>query len=319
MESKETLEVTAPTVEEATLLGLTRLGITREEAFIEVLDEGSAGFFGFGAREARVRITRRPMPAGRRARELGEETPPPVPVREPAPPEAPVEAPPAHPAEAEPEAPTVKPVSPAPSAPRSQATPQRRKPPVEEPKGERLEVELPQKEEKRTSQEPAKREKPDRRPGFDKEQVEDVVRDIADHLFADMQITSSFSWKEEQRSTLWVILKGKDASSLVGRRGRNLDALQYLMRALVRRRVSGNFNLVVDADGYRRRRHRSLRRLARRTAEKVAASGQEARLRPMPARERRIIHVTLQQDERVGTRSFGSGRLRAVTVYPKTP
>jgi spoIIIJ-associated protein len=132
-----------------------------------------------------------------------------------------------------------------------------------------------------------------------------------------MQVRVKRTWKDEQRPTLWVSLQGKDASSLVGRRGRTLDSIQYLMRALVRNRVSGNFNLVVDADGYRRRRYRSLRRLAHRMAEKAVETGQSVRLRPMPARERRIIHVALREDQRVRTQSSGSGRSRAVTVYPK--
>ncbi len=318
MESKEWIEVSAPTVEEATILGLTRLGITREEAFIEVLDEGSAGFLGFGAREAKVRVTRRPMVAGRTA--VSTATPPPLPIRreEPVPEAAPVEveeeAPPVEPEVVEPPAEKAPPSAP----PAEEQVP----PPVEvevSPSPVEPEVEKPTPAEK-PHPEPraAKPKEPQRRvEGLDREEIDRVVQDVTEHLFGEMQVRVNSSWKDERRPTLWVALQGKDASSLVGRRGRTLDSIQYLMRALVRNRVSGNFNLVVDADGYRRRRYRSLRRLAHRMAEKAVETGRSVRLRPMPARERRIIHVALREDQRVRTQSSGSGRSRAVTVYPK--
>ena len=61
MDSKKWVEVEAPTVEEAAILGLTRLGILREEALIQVVDEGNKGFLGIGARQARVRVTHEPQ------------------------------------------------------------------------------------------------------------------------------------------------------------------------------------------------------------------------------------------------------------------
>ncbi|MFP4343274.1 MAG: RNA-binding cell elongation regulator Jag/EloR [Anaerolineales bacterium] len=298
MESKEWIEVSAPTVEEATILGLTRLGITREEAFIEVLDEGSSGFLGFGAREAKVRVTRRPLPAGR-AR-VSTATPPPVPVRR----EPPVTEVAPAPVEEEAVAPPVREEKqePAPEPAISEPEPALEAPaPPEQPR--------PQPEER---PEPRKRVE-----GLDRQEIEAVVKDIAEHLFGEMQVRVKLSWRDEQRPTLWVSLRGKDGSALVGQRGRTLDSIQYLVRALVRNRVSGDFNLVVDADGYRRRRYRSLRRLAHRMAERAVETGQSVRLRPMPARERRIIHVTLREDQRVRTQSSGSGRSRAVTVYPR--
>ncbi|MFZ5501379.1 MAG: Jag N-terminal domain-containing protein, partial [Candidatus Micrarchaeota archaeon] len=62
MNSEESMEVSAPSVDEAIIIGLTRLGVTRDEVEIHVLDEGSRGFFGIGSREAVVRLTRRPQP-----------------------------------------------------------------------------------------------------------------------------------------------------------------------------------------------------------------------------------------------------------------
>ncbi|MGC9356765.1 MAG: RNA-binding cell elongation regulator Jag/EloR [Anaerolineae bacterium] len=308
MVSKESVEITAPSVEEATILGVTRLGITRDEAIIEVLDEGSQGFLGIGARKARVRVTRRPF--------------------------VDIMAPPAEPAPVvKEEAQTPEP-PPAPKpAPRPRVQPKPKAEPKPEPEsGSPAEVPSPQAEAKpesepelkpeRSAEAPKKsqREVPSHRPrttGFERERLEEVTLEVAENLFGALQVRMKTKWKDDDSPTLWLSLKGKDASALVGRRGRTLNSTQYLVRALVRRQVKGNYNLVVDADGYRRRRHRSLRRLARRMADRAVETGKSVRLRSMPARERRIVHVALRKDPRVRTQSSGSGRDRAVVVYPK--
>jgi spoIIIJ-associated protein len=156
-------------------------------------------------------------------------------------------------------------------------------------------------------------------PGLDRERVAAIAREVGGRLLKELDVNVKTVWYEdERRPTLWVDIRGKDADSLVGHRARTLHSVQYLFRALVHPQVEdGDFNLVVDADGYRKRRRRSLRNLARKMADKVADSGQSLRLRPMPANERRIIHITLRKDGRVSTRSTGSGRKRAVTIYPE--
>jgi len=288
-EFEEQVEIEAPTVEEAVILGLTRLGITRDDASIEVLDEGSKGFLGLGLRDAHVRVARRP--AGEPA----------------AVPTATLPSAEADPAEAAPvEEPAVAPESNVPvveEAPAAAA-------PVDLPAAEKV-VEAP-------SPEPARRAESymQEDADFDRAEVERVTLEVAEHLFGDLQLKIKATWREVDRPTLWLSLRGKDADSMVGSHARTLDAAQYIVRALVRRRVNGRFNLVVDADGYRDRRQKSLENLARKMADKAVRTGRSVRLRPMPASERRVIHVSLRKDARVRTESVGSGRNRAVTVFP---
>jgi spoIIIJ-associated protein len=76
--------------------------------------------------------------------------------------------------------------------------------------------------------------------------------------------------------------------------------------------------VIVDVEGFRRRREQQLRRMARRAAEQAVDRGRTVTLEPMPANERRIIHIELRSHPGVVTESVGIGRQRKVTVIPKT-
>ncbi len=290
MERKESAEVTAPSVDEAVIIALMRLGLQREEAVIEVLDEGRKGILGLGSRPARVRVSRRPpLPS------VVEAEPEPVPA-------APAETEPKVEAETKPEPKTEPEPEPAPSAPAVEEVKAAPAPPPPQPAAE-----------------PSAPQPPSQTEGLDRGAVEATVRRVVGRLVAALEVRPQLEWREEERLTLWVTLRGKDDEALVGPRGKTLDALQYLTRLLVRQEVGGDFNLIVDAGGYRKRRMRSLANLARQMADKAVRTGRSVRLRPMPASERRIIHLTLQKDRRVRTHSVGTGDHRAVTISPTRP
>lgn len=115
-----------------------------------------------------------------------------------------------------------------------------------------------------------------------------------------------------------VNVLGRDLGMLIGRRGDHLAQLQYMVNLLVTRRLGHWTRISVDIEGYKRRREESLTGLARRVAEQVARSGREIQLEPMPANERRIIHLALRSDEAVSTASSGEGELRRVSIQPKS-
>ncbi len=292
MNSKEWVEIQAPTVEEAIILALTRLGITRDAASIEILDEGSQGFLGLGSKQARVRVkplgqlpsasaSETEVPAIKKKTPVSEPESKPPSMEEPSEPEPPVEVVKSEPPQV---SPAVKPVDSAP-------------PTVSEPVLES------------TAEEPSEDDP--------QKQVEVVVLDVARHLFGALDIEPKIIWREEEkRPALWLSLMGEDAEVLVGDQGKTLNAAQFLTRVLVRNQIDGNFNLVVDADNYRWRHYKKLRHLANKTASKAVSSGQPIRMQPMPARQRRIVHMTLRKDQRVRTKSYGSGHGRAVTVFP---
>jgi len=103
---------------------------------------------------------------------------------------------------------------------------------------------------------------------------------------------------------------------LIGTRGETLNALQHVTRLMTGHTMHQRPTFILDVQGYRSRREQALARLAERMANKVIDRGRPMTLEPMPPNERRIIHITLRDDDRVYTESFGDGRQRKVRIYP---
>jgi spoIIIJ-associated protein len=116
--------------------------------------------------------------------------------------------------------------------------------------------------------------------------------------------------------TIFLDIMGRDLGMLIGRRGDHLSQLQFLINTLVNRHLDQWTRVIVDVEGYRARREESLVGLAERVARQVTRSGRSIVLEPMPANERRIIHLTLKQHPQVATHSDGEGSARRITVEP---
>lgn len=110
---------------------------------------------------------------------------------------------------------------------------------------------------------------------------------------------------------------GDDLGVLIGRRGETLHDLEYLTRLLSAHKTNESVKLVVDVEGYRTRRERSLRELAKRMAERVQTNRQPITLEAMPPNERRIVHLALREHPTVKTHSIGEGDHRRVMIIPK--
>jgi len=122
---------------------------------------------------------------------------------------------------------------------------------------------------------------------------------------------------EGQPPPLVLNIKGEDLGVLIGRRGETLGDLQYLIRLMISHRLKHWTDVVVDVESYRSRRRRALESLANRVAERVVTSGRSQALEPMPAYERRVVHMTLRNHPRVTTQSVGVGEKRKVTIIPR--
>jgi len=116
---------------------------------------------------------------------------------------------------------------------------------------------------------------------------------------------------------VFINVLGDDLGALIGRRGQTLNALQYLVNLAALRETSGDERIVLDIEGYRKRRERTLQALARRLAERVRRTGHSVELEPMTAQERRVVHTTLQDDPAVITKSDGEEPFRKVVIHPK--
>jgi spoIIIJ-associated protein len=109
-------------------------------------------------------------------------------------------------------------------------------------------------------------------------------------------------------------IQGDDLGILIGRRGQTLASLEYITKLLVVGRLKAWLPLTVDVEGYKKRRHDSLQRLALYLAEQVKSKHHAITMEPMPADERRIIHLTLTDNPDVTTQSIGEGENRKVVI-----
>jgi spoIIIJ-associated protein len=247
---KTTLEVIAPTVEEAVAKGLIQLGLEREDVRIEVLDPGNRGLFGLGSRHARVRLT---IQGGEDQPEFEDD---------------------AEEFEEEPEldevAPAVRPAA-----------------------------------------------------LSDEDNELDVTRQVVSELLEKMhvrgRITTSYAKPEDDKDskTILVDIQGDDLSFLIGRRSEVLNALQYITSLIVGKELGSWTPVMVDVQGFRSRREMSLRQMARTMADQAIKSGKRQVLEPMPANERRIIHLELRDHPQVITESIDEEPNRKVTISLK--
>lgn len=244
------IDISGATLEDAIEAGLKRLGLNRNDVIIEIIEEGSRGMLGIGAREAKVRLT---------------------PLR------APVQA--------------IKPTA-APSPASS-----------------------PVQTVAHTSAQTQEK--------FDEDEPE-IARTVLSELLAHMGITSNIHVyraeyaEEDEGEPPWVLdIQGNDLGVLIGRHGETLDALQYIARLIVSRELQGRANIVLDVEGYKSRREVALKKLAQTMAAQARQMNRTMTLEPMPPNERRIIHITLRDDDSVSTESVGTGDQRRVTIIPR--
>jgi spoIIIJ-associated protein len=151
----------------------------------------------------------------------------------------------------------------------------------------------------------------------------DAALDIVTTLLDKMQVETTISVRQTDPDDLtgekrWIIdIQGQDLGILIGPRGETLNSLQYLSRLIAGNTLRRRAKFIIDVEGYRQRREGALARLAERMADKAIKRGRPVSLEPMPPNERRIIHITLRDDDRVYTESNGDGRRRKVVIFPK--
>lgn len=269
-EKRATLEVIAPTVEEAIAKGLAELGLPEEEVDVEVLDQGSRGLFGLGSRQARVRLAVKTMPQSGQQAGLVEQPEEALPITE----DRTVEA-----EEVLPEGRVLRPEASAMAAGAGEAQ--------------------AEDDDLRVSRE--------------------TVTELLEKMNVHARVKAHYGEMDEERgrAPILVDVRGDDLGILIGRRAEVLNALQYISGLMVSKELGRTVSLVIDVEGYRSRREGQLRQLARRMADQAMKTGRRQILEPMPANERRIIHIELREHPGVKTESVGEEPRRKVTIIPK--
>jgi spoIIIJ-associated protein len=165
---------------------------------------------------------------------------------------------------------------------------------------------------------------PDEEPPFlGDDYVLDIAREVVSELLEKMKVratvTAEYLPASDSRSRVPVRVNvhGDDLSYLIGRQAETLNALQYISSLIINKEIGRSIPLIVDVEGYRTRRENQLRQLARRMADQAVSTGQRQVLEPMPANERRIVHIELRERQDISTESIGEDPRRKVTINPQ--
>ena len=279
------VEKTGRTVDEAIEAALDEMGLHRDEVEVDILQIESSGVLGlFGRKEGRVRVT--PIKKGKSDRDT---RPPKSESR-------------GKPRGEKPERPravkreTVK-------AKENPPPPKNDRSPKPAPKPPR--VEAPERERPFARKEPI----PDG-------QIATFASEVVEKVAECFGISVEVEGKESERAVNLRVM-GEGVGQLIGRRGKTLGAVQYMISRLINEDRDDRKKVTIDVDGYNEDREEALRELAERTAERVLHNRKPASLRPMSPPERRVIHLTLQDHLEVATESFGDEGRRQVVVYPR--
>ena len=309
------IQFSAKTKSEAITKACIELGVSSDQLEIQVVSEGSNGFFGIGSKPAIIKVRKvEPVSEEEEMKEIVETVKldsfkEEAPVKEEKKPE---------PVKVAKEAREPKAVSPKQEKPR-QPKPAKERPVKEkqpkEPKQFREQKEKPAKEK------PVKPSKPVEIL-TDPEEIKEVenrakvfLRDVfASMNLGEVEITSEYNTAD---GSLEVDFEGQDMGILIGKRGQTLDSLQYLTSLVVNKGKSNYIRVKLDTEDYRKRRKETLENLARGIAYKVKKTRKTVVLEPMKPYERRIIHSALQGNKFVETVSEGEEPYRHVVVKLK--
>ncbi|PWA06701.1 protein jag [Pueribacillus theae] len=135
------------------------------------------------------------------------------------------------------------------------------------------------------------------------------------NIIEKMGISVSIEQKQEEDGIVFELISDKVAV-LIGKRGQTLNALEYLTNIALNRHSKEYIRIYLDAENYRKKRKETLIQLAERQAERALKLNQKVVLEPMPAKERKVIHLALKEKEGVTTNSKGDGMYRHVVIYP---
>ncbi len=148
----------------------------------------------------------------------------------------------------------------------------------------------------------------------EKENAHKIAQEFLEETLSNMNIYAKVDVRYQDEG-LYAEISGDNMSLVIGRRGKTLDALQYLSNLVLNRNREEYMHLTLDSENYRERRKDSLEQLAHRMAEKAKRQRRDIILNPMNSYERRIIHSALQKDEEVSTRSEGRDPYRKVIIF----
>jgi spoIIIJ-associated protein len=275
----EEMEIEGKSIDEAIENACSAFQVPREKLNIEIISEGSAGFLGIGAKKAQITASLLTI-------------------------DLMIDAP----------------------IPRSSVKPEAFESLVHEPSRmpEPRIVRVPAvhhrkegaKREERKANEPIRAARPAfAGTGEDGESAKEKAKRMLEGLLMRMQVDSPVS-AEETEEAIILNIQGNGSGFLIGKRGQNLDAIQYIVSKAVHHSVNDHKMIVIDTEKYRERHEESLIAMALRLGEKVKKTKKPLTVGHMNAHDRRVIHLAIQNDATLTTKSHGEGEYRKIMILP---
>lgn len=286
------VEVSAKTREEAIDEGLRKLNAERHEVHVEVLDEGSSGFLGFGARPVRLQMSAEGEPL-----------------------------------ETEEEQSTGRAKKQGKGAKKEDQDANRRgrggrrsarSKEDAEPASEDIEIEPPSVRSRSRAAKTSDSQETSASPEQPStKETGNEAAALLETIIQYMGMEASVASQQHEDGNIHLNVDSPDSAILIGRKGQNLSALQYLLNRMIHHEdEEAPERIIIDVEGYLERRKSQLEELAHETAGKAKETGKSQRVKPMPPQERRILHLALQDDPSIKTYSVGSAQMRSVVVAP---
>ena len=296
----EEIEIEGKSIDEAIGKACDLFRVPREKLNIEIIAEGNAGFLGLGAKKAKIRASRLSIDEVFSAVE-GPDRPTPVPVES---------------------DPVVGP-SPEGSEKKEGGALHRREKGMTQPprRGKTVQVSS------RSAAAPeAKTAAPKAEGAVQKtfptaaaaqtgESAAEKAKRLLVGILTRMEIPYAVEL-EETEGAIVLNIRGDGSGLLIGKRGQNLDAIQYILNKAVHHSANGHKMILIDTEEYRKRREESLVALAVRLGEKVKKTKKPVTVGHMNAHDRRIIHMAMRDDENLTTKSRGEGEYRKILILP---
>ena len=271
-------------IEEAVRLALDDLKLDEDQVEVTVLEQPSKGFFGIGSKLAKVRVEKKKETKAEKAEEK-------------------------YNAQIQQE------------IEKFENKDKKEEPAEKKEQPEAAERPQQAKAQKKVQEEEPERELPDineiLKMNVEMEPVTDhaaisFIKEMTEKMGLDLAVSAKTG-----ENMVYVSIDGKDAGTVIGKRGQTLDAIQYLTSLVVNKDEEKYVRVVVDAENYRTKRGRTLEQLAEKLAKKVVRNRRSVRLEPMNPYERKVIHATLQGHPKVTTRSIGDEPRRRVIIELK--
>ncbi|RMF83899.1 MAG: protein jag [Nitrospinota bacterium] len=144
------------------------------------------------------------------------------------------------------------------------------------------------------------------------QEAEEVLQNILERMHIEGEVKGT-----EKDGVIYLSIYSNHGGLLIGKHGQTIDALQYIVNRIVNKYPRERVQVILDTENYKGKREERLRKMAHKLASRAKSTGRPVVLPPMNAHDRRIIHLTLQDDQAIKTMSKGEGALRRVVISPR--